>query len=332
MDELRWILLVLGIVIVAMVYLFSRFQLWQKLGTFSKRFQQKNYGPDLDARREPVRFDESDEIEVDDDHGFDFPVSEFSGEVPTVHVQSDEEPITGDDWQAQQWPAQDETVVSADQLQEMDTHAACGHDTDEALDEALDEASDQATAAGTEQPERHIPPLDKPLETEVEPLQLDDVNEAAESWHQDLPDGVEPLVLVLTLMSGGEHWFQGEALKNALQAEGLHFGAMDIFHYLPQGSKHTLFSVASVLEPGSFDMQSLHELATPGVTLFCQLPGPLKSFESFETMLGCARKLAARLHGRVCDEKRNPLTNQAIGHYRDRIEAFERKLVLAQRS
>ena len=45
-----------------------------------------------------------------------------------------------------------------------------------------------------------------------------------------LPANIEPLVLVLTIMSEGEP-FTGQAVKEALEAEGLRHGRMRIFHY-----------------------------------------------------------------------------------------------------
>lgn len=43
------------------------------------------------------------------------------------------------------------------------------------------------------------------------------------------------------------------------------------------------------------------------------------------------RGIADKLNGQLCDDKRNQLIEQAIGHYRDRITAFDHEMVLARK-
>jgi len=70
---------------------------------------------------------------------------------------------------------------------------------------------------------------------------------------------------------------------------------------------------------------------TPGLSLFCQLPGPVSSSEAFDVLLKKARSIADSLGGQLCDDKRNLLTEQATGHYRDRISAFDHEVALARK-
>jgi cell division protein ZipA len=123
----------------------------------------------------------------------------------------------------------------------------------------------------------------------------------------------------------------GERLQTALEAEGLRHGDMNIFHFHQAGEKDAVFSVANVVEPGVFDLATMAELETPGITLFCQLPGPLEGADAFDIMLDKARSLATSLDGHVCDDRRNALTTQAVSHYHDRIETFSRELALARK-
>lgn len=299
MDNLRWVLLVLGIVIVAVVYLFSRFELWGKLIGFKQQFQQKTpQGPDVAAKRGSVRFDDTDEIFLDDEYHSSFAVSEFTGDVPVIHAEDEELQVTTADWQQESLEEQagTETLITAEDLHE-------------------------------EGKKNDIPVLNKPLETEVEPLSFDTPEASRE---EDLPSNVEPLVLALSIISNDEHWFQGAVLKKALEAEGLSFGAMEIFHYFHAGKKPAIFSAASVLEPGIFELESMENSSIPGLTLFCQLPGVLSATDAFDCMLSCARNLAAQLHGKVCDDQRNTLTSQVIRHYQDQITTFDHKLMLAK--
>lgn len=158
-----------------------------------------------------------------------------------------------------------------------------------------------------------------------------------------LPPNVEPLVLVLSIMAEDE-LFAGPAVQEALEAEGLRHGEMRIFHCFDESLDAEtaennanldgvipIFSVASLVEPGYFELDKIHDMEIPGLTLFCQLPGPVSGKEAFEIMLDKGRGIAVRLHGHLCDDKRNRFTTQAKTLYKDRIETFNRELVLAKK-
>ena len=157
-----------------------------------------------------------------------------------------------------------------------------------------------------------------------------------------LPANIEPLVLVLTIMSEDEP-FTGQAVKEALEAEGLRHGEMRIFHYFDGVSDEAesndvnnenalpIFSAASLVEPGYFDLDKLNEMEVPGLTLFCQLPGSQSGEDAFNLMLDKGRGAAVRLHGQLCDDKRNRFTTQAKTHYQDRIATFTRELSVARK-
>jgi len=136
-------------------------------------------------------------------------------------------------------------------------------------------------------------------------------------------DDVEPLVIVLNVMARSGDYFNGADALAALKADGLQHGEMMIFHYYPEGGEdRPVFSLANTVEPGTFDLNTIDHLQTPGLSLFMQLPGPMASREAFELMLRTGRSLAQQLGGDLCDERRNVLTLQTIGHLKEQIEAF----------
>ena len=158
-----------------------------------------------------------------------------------------------------------------------------------------------------------------------------------------LPPNIEPLVLVLTVMAEDEP-FTGSAVKEALEAEGLRHGEMRIFHSFDESldldiaeadssleKPIPVFSVASLVEPGYFELEKIKDMEMPGLTLFCQLPGPLSGAEAFNFMLDKGRGIAVRLHGQLCDDKHNHFTTQAKTHYQDRIATYTRKLAVAKK-
>jgi cell division protein ZipA len=96
---------------------------------------------------------------------------------------------------------------------------------------------------------------------------------------------------------------------------------MDIFHRYdnPEEASDPIFSVASAVEPGTFDLSQMETMVTPGIMLFFKLSTPNQSIAAFELMLRIARQLAQRLDGELRDDRRRLLTIQSIENYRERV-------------
>jgi cell division protein ZipA len=135
---------------------------------------------------------------------------------------------------------------------------------------------------------------------------------------------VEELIMISVLAHKGEPYVGG-GLIEALRSRGLRYGDMNIFHRVDPMTKATLYSVANVVEPGTFDMADLDQFRSPGVCFFMQLPGPENPLDVFEDMLKVAREVAAKAGGELKDERRSVMTGQTIEHYRQRISDFCRR-------
>jgi cell division protein ZipA len=135
---------------------------------------------------------------------------------------------------------------------------------------------------------------------------------------------VEELVVMNVIAPSGRP-FAGDELFASLRGLGLKFGDMNIFHRVDPGSKKVQFSVANIVEPGTFDMSDMETIRSPGLCFFLQLPGPENPLEAFETMLSVAHGVAAELKGELKDEQRSFMTPQTEEHYRQRILEFSRR-------
>lgn len=133
------------------------------------------------------------------------------------------------------------------------------------------------------------------------------------------------VTLFVTVREGGT--IRGADLVVAAEKAGLEFGELGIYHRLIDGKPESppVFSVASMVKPGSFDLSNLERLETPGLTLFMTLPGPLSALDMWDTMLPTAQRLAELLDAQVLDEQHNALGRQGIAHIRDDLRAFDRK-------
>jgi cell division protein ZipA len=131
------------------------------------------------------------------------------------------------------------------------------------------------------------------------------------------------LIIVLTVIARGKGMFRGKDIVQILEDKGLQYGEMDIFHAYSPGGR-PIFSVANIVEPGSFNLEVIDRFSTPGLALFLRLPGPAGGFAAFDAMLEIARLLAGKLSGDIRDERRNVLTTQAIQQIREHILTFNR--------
>jgi cell division protein ZipA len=119
--------------------------------------------------------------------------------------------------------------------------------------------------------------------------------------------------------------FPGSFIMDAMNDARLQYGEMQIFHRQEEDrdGRRTLFSVANIVEPGTFDPDAMESFSTPGLVLFLTLPGPFDAVRAFDAMVEAARSLAKSLKGTVCDATRSVLTNQTIGHMREDIIDFQ---------
>ena len=146
------------------------------------------------------------------------------------------------------------------------------------------------------------------------------------------PRRIERRKIIALRLAAGAQKINGAQLKAVLEAEALEHGKYDVFHRQdPTGV--AVFSVASMVEPGTFDLEKMPQETFPGITLFAQLPGPVAGMLAFNELIACSRRLHAALGGTLQDERGVPLTVHRIERIRQEIREFEhRPLADAQRT
>ncbi|MEA3276278.1 MAG: cell division protein ZipA C-terminal FtsZ-binding domain-containing protein [Pseudomonadota bacterium] len=132
--------------------------------------------------------------------------------------------------------------------------------------------------------------------------------------------GPQPLLLRLNVVPVQER-FDGAAIVQAAAYCDLEPGVMDIFHrYGPAGSPDDiLFSMANIVNPGTFPFGTMEDFDSPGVTLFTQMDGAPEDTERLEKMLITVRCLADALDGEIQDGDRRTFTQEAERHLRERV-------------
>jgi FtsZ-interacting cell division protein ZipA len=131
-------------------------------------------------------------------------------------------------------------------------------------------------------------------------------------------------IVTVRVSAGGKPW-TGSQLKAALELHGLAYGKYQVFHRRhPDG--RSLFCVANLKEPGTFDVAQMAAQEFPGVTLFAVLPGPVEPLLTVDELLTAARDLAAELSGAMQDANGVPLSPQRAAAMRDDVARFQASL------
>ena len=131
-------------------------------------------------------------------------------------------------------------------------------------------------------------------------------------------------VVVLHLMAREGEFFQGEQLLQSLLQQGLRYGSMKIFHRHEQeeGAGPVIFSVANSVNPGTFDLNNMDQLTTPGISLFFAMEDVDDPASALDCLFESAKVITSDLNGELKDESRSAFTRQTEDHYRQRVADF----------
>jgi len=131
-------------------------------------------------------------------------------------------------------------------------------------------------------------------------------------------------IVTVRIVAREKKSFPGDELILSMRGIGLRHGKFGIFHrYDGSDESKTIFSAASLIEPGSFDLQNIQGQEIPGISLFLVMPGPIESVEAFDLMLAAARTLTQSLSGELLDESGSTLSIQRERYLREEVIQFQ---------
>lgn len=134
-------------------------------------------------------------------------------------------------------------------------------------------------------------------------------------------------VVTLRIVCRHQNEMKAKEAVLALKRVGLVHGKYGIFHRLAdEGADEPLFSVASLTEPGSFDLANLEDANIAGLSLFLVLPGGGDPVARFDEMIGLARDLTEDLDGVLLDERGSSWSIQRERYIREEIIRYQHHL------
>ena len=189
--------------------------------------------------------------------------------------------------------------------------------------EMRDAGAQADTQTGTAEQHR----TDEPVEA-AEPEQTPSPREQQHETEAEAADIASDRIIVINVIAGEDRQFAGRELWDFLRAAGLRHDKMKILSKTEGNLEdgHTIFRVANIVNPGTFDPDTVDQFSTPGISMFMLLPAPINNLLAFEQMLAVARRLAEALDGRLLDSGRQEMTAQAIEQARRNIREFDMRI------
>lgn len=313
MSELRWILLGAGVALILALWWWETRKAQAKaVGDADEPWPRERAEPTMEARTEPARSEDTDAIatyaptiervrvprrppliEIPED--FEVDISDFVG-IDRRHTAAPE--------------------LTPELQSELETDIAdAANESAPPFEEGLHDDHHRAPWIRTHPLERD----------EVAPKKEEEPPEPppADAMERRMAEASKQRIVALRLIAPGGHW-SGAQLRAALEAEGLSYGPYSIFHREREDGK-TLLYVASMMEPGSFDLARMDHQEFTGISLFGIVPGPLDAPSTFDLVLTVGRNLAERMKGQLQDEQGSTLTAQRILNLREELVHFEHR-------
>jgi cell division protein ZipA len=322
MPELRWTLLIIGVLFIVILAWWER----------RRPHQASRQAPHISGDPRPVVHNDPSwgpDIESANPRANPHALREPALILPEIRTEvrgREREPTAPRELPVVEIPAGSPIGLRVDNEQDDEEAIAAeeAEEAEEALEEEESEAEESAvpvvesmsaaqplesslSVAKPPKPPEPAPELPTPVVATVRPI-------------VDWPPEDQRKLVSLRLVARPPERFRGSLVRQALAAEGFVLGDLDIFHK-PDAQNRAVLSAASLTKPGTFDLETMDTQRYVGLNLFAVLPGPKTPQKAFEDLLVTARMLNERLEGALQDERGGPLTPTRVHALRDAMGA-----------
>jgi cell division protein ZipA len=316
-SELRWILLIIGVVFIAALSVWERRRpRHASASSATERPSARDLsGESVQRARQEPKLTLPDLTPAA--HGAaPLPVIEFDEEPET-----DEVPVleaTHDDDLAALRPG-NPLPAGMDEDEDFPPEEVTAPEASQPAARWPEPAAPQGAARLAEDAFDYVPKIEPAAPAPPAREELPELPPAAPLLVEWPPDD-ERRIVALRLVAPQPQRFAGRSLRQALCAEGFVLGRFAIFHK-PDEERRAVLSAASLNRPGTFDADTMDTQHYGGLSLFAVLPGPMPPPQAFDELVFAARSLNERLHGVLQDEQGGPLTPARIAILRERLQS-----------
>ncbi|MDG6881551.1 Cell division protein ZipA [Phocoenobacter uteri] len=158
------------------------------------------------------------------------------------------------------------------------------------------------------------------INQEVEQPQEDEMQEPVESEPETEQDVMEQ-VLTLYLVAPEHQQFSGRQIVQHLEEIGFQYGEHKLFHrHIDNAASPVIFSVANMVQPGTFDLDNLDEFTTIGLAFFMYVPSCGNDVTNLRLMISTVESLSQSLGGFVLNDKQALFDEQSHIEYTQRLQ------------
>lgn len=284
MDNLRWLLLGIGALIIAGIYLAERYKRSRRQRHAVDRFFEEDYEAGFSITPKPADED-SDYRDSLADLGQLLAQSRDAGGATSRRRPGGTAPRRSQELELEELPE-------------------LRHDAEPAP-APVTQPRTQDLQLDVEPDPEFEPEVEAAAEAEPEPQP-----QPSQSSQSAAPDEPERLIIFYLKSPPGSE-MPGPDLFRALANVDMTLGEMGIYHDL-DSSRRPVFSAANMFEPGTLESSDPANFSTRGLALFMRLPGPADEEAAFDRMLAKAELLADKLGAVLHDDQHQPLTTKAV--------------------
>lgn len=173
------------------------------------------------------------------------------------------------------------------------------------------------SAAALQQPKRNL--LTPKASLSALPVTTEEPTKLSEKASEPKPSADS---LMLFLLAKSNRQLAGYELLQAILSAGFRFGEGGLFHrhQFPNCQGRVMCSLAAATPSGVFDLQNIGGFVVHGLCIFMEISGQSNiDTERFDVMLDSARTLNDSLDTHLLDDRREPLSEQSIARYNQRL-------------
>lgn len=312
MDDLRFALLIVGIVVVAVIYALAR----------------------KSRRRAASRREDSELAALDSHDGVEFGQSGIARNRPDTEAETIGEDTIVRDLGGVFTPTRE--TPDAEPSVDVTILAGLRATYESTMDDALEDSvvREPPDAELTSDSDQNVPDTDRST-PEADRGTADAGHDTADAGWGIAPeeqDTLEPLAIDMTrplvylTLVAKEGRVSGRVVRDSLHEEGFAPGLMRLYYWRSDDDSRVTFGVANMVEPGILDPDELPDMETPGLVAFMSVPDDSASaFRVLDAIVAVSRRLARRIDATLCDETRSTLTAQAENHLRETVAEILRR-------